>query len=74
MKEKVLKILQGVNESITDGINLIDNGIVDSFDVITIVTEIEEAFNIEIDPEDVVTENFETVDRIVAMAEKYLNA
>ena len=74
MKEKVLKVLQSVNESITDGANLINEGIVDSFEVVNIVMELEEAFDIEIDAEDVVTENFETVDAIVAMVEKYINS
>ena len=73
MKEKVLKILQDVNESIVDGANLIDEGIVDSFEVVNIVMELEEAFDIEIDAEDVVAENFETVDSITAMVEKYIN-
>ena len=74
MKEKVLKVLQSVNESITDGANLINERIVDSFEVVNIVMELEEAFDIEIDAEDVVTENFETVDAIVAMVEKYINS
>lgn len=73
MKEKVLKVLQSANESITDGVNLISNGTIDSFEVVNIVMELEEAFDIEIDAEDVVAENFETVDRITAMVEKYVN-
>ena len=73
MKEKVLKVLQSVNESITDGANLIDEGIIDSFEVVNIVMELEEAFDIEIDAEDVVAENFETVDAIVALVGKYVN-
>ena len=73
MKEKVLKILRSVNESIIDGANLIDDGIVDSFEVVNIVVELEEAFDIEIEAEDVVAENFETVDSITAMVEKYVN-
>lgn len=73
MKEKVLSILQGVNESITDGANLISEGIIDSFEVVNIVMELEEAFDIEIDAEDVVAENFETVDSITIMVEKYVN-
>ena len=72
MKEKVLKVLQSVNEAIADGENLITSGIVDSFEVVNIVMELEEAFEIEIDAEDVVAKNFETVDRITAMVEKYV--
>lgn len=72
MKEKVLEILQSVNESITDGADLIGEGVIDSFEVVNIVMELEEAFDIEIDAGDVVAENFETVDRITAMVEKYV--
>ena len=74
MKEKVLKVLQSVNESIIDGANLIDEGLVDSFEVVNIVMELEEAFDIEIDAEDVIAENFETVDNITALVEKYVNS
>ena len=73
MKEKVLQILKTVNTSIEDGVDLISGGAVDSFEVVNIVMELEEAFNIEIDAEDVVAENFETVDSITAMVEKYVN-
>ena len=73
MKEKVLKVLQSVNESIIDGANLIDEGILDSFEVVNIVMELEEAFDIEINAEDVLSENFRTVDAIVALVGKYVN-
>lgn len=70
MKEKVIEILAGINPMIKDGINLISEGIVDSFAVVNIVMELEEAFEIEIDPEDVIAENFENVDKIAALVEK----
>ena len=70
MKERVLEILKSVNPNITDGVNLIDSGVVDSFEVVNIVMELEEAFCIEIDAEDVVAENFKTVDTITALLEK----
>lgn len=47
--------------------------LVDSFEVVNIVMELEEAFDIEIDAEDVVAENFQTVDTIVALVEKTVN-
>lgn len=73
MKEKVLKVLQSVNGSIVDGKKLIESGIIDSFEVVNIVMELEAAFDIEIDAEDVIAENFETVDGITAVVEKYAN-
>lgn len=70
MKERVIEMLKNINPSIKEGINLISEGLIDSFEVVNIVMEIEEAFNIEIEPEEVVAENFETVDAIVALVEK----
>lgn len=71
MKEKVLEVLQSVNESIVDGTNLIENNIIDSFEVVNVVMELEDAFDIKIDAEDVVSENFETVDAITNLVKKY---
>lgn len=73
MKEKVLEVLQSVNEAIVDGAELIESNIIDSFEIVNIVMELEEAFEIEIDADDVIAENFETVDAITALVEKYKN-
>ena len=73
MKEKVLSIIQGVNPKIKDGVNLITEGLIDSFEVVNIVMELEEEFNVEIDAEEVVAENFETVDAIIALLERVMD-
>ena len=73
MKEKLLEVLARVNPQLTDGVNFITEGLIDSFEVVNIVMELEEAFDIEIDPEDIVGENFETVDAIVALVKKTIN-
>lgn len=39
-------------------VNFIEEGMLDSFDVITLVTEFEEEFDLEIDGEDIIPENF----------------
>ena len=73
MKEKVLKVLQSVNQLITDGANLFDEGILDSYGVMNIVMGLEDAFGIKIDLMDLDTKNFETVDAIVELVEKRSN-
>ena len=40
--------------------------------MVNIVAEIESEFQIEIDPEDIISENFESVDNIVSLVKKYL--
>lgn len=70
MKEKILQILQGVNEEIREGVNLIQEGIIDSFAVVNIVLELEETFEIEIDPELIISENFETIETIETLVQR----
>ena len=70
MKEKVLEILAAIDSDMKDGINLIDEGLLDSFQIANVVMELEEALDIQIAVGEVVAENFETVDAIVALVEK----
>ena len=63
MKE-LLDILNKVRQGI-DYVNekhLVSDELIDSLDVMTIVTEICDEFDVEILPTDVVTENFESVE------------
>lgn len=74
MKEKVLEILAEVNEEILDydGDNLVDSGLLDSFLIIDLVEMFEEEFDIEIDAQLVVVENFQTKEAIIKMLEAIL--
>lgn len=72
MKEKVLEILHRTNPDIVDGIDLIEGGIIESFEVVRITMELEEAFGIEINADDYYADNFRTVDSITALIEKYV--
>jgi len=49
---------------------LIDNGILDSFDIVSLVGELNEAFDIEINPTDLIPENFNSAEAIFALVEK----
>ena len=73
MKEESIAILADLRPEFDfaeEGIDFIEEGMLDSFDVITLVDELEEKFNIIIDGVDVVSANFATVDKIEALIKK----
>lgn len=72
MREKVLAALCKVNPKIANNVeaDLLEMGLIDSFEIVNVVMELESAFNIEIDPELINPDNFQTVDAIVGMMEK----
>ena len=49
---------------------LIANGILDSFDIVSLVTALNDAFDIEIKPNDLVPENFNSATAMLALVEK----
>ncbi|MFS4481482.1 acyl carrier protein [Hyunsoonleella sp. 2307UL5-6] len=57
------------NEDIEDGLettdDLLGSGILDSIGMMKLITFIEESFDIKVDPEDMVIENFMTVENVV---------
>jgi acyl carrier protein len=72
MKQEVLKILQEIRPEFdfSEGINFIENGMLDSLDVINLVVALDNHFNVSIDGMDIAPENFMTIDSIVALLEK----
>lgn len=72
MEEKVLEILEEYcEEALTyEGDNMMEEGIIDSFTVINIVSELEDAFDIEIDAKYVVAENFKNKAAILELVER----
>ena len=71
MEEQVLAILQGVRDDV-DFENeeaLIDDGILDSFDIIAIVSDLNDEFDVEISADELEPENFNTLEAITALVE-----
>ena len=62
--DQMLAILKGVRPDIDfeNEKELIDGNVLDSFDIIAIVGEFDDAFNIDIDVADLEPENFNTVE------------
>ena len=52
---------------------LMDKGILDSFDIITIVAEIAEAYDVQIPAEELVPENFNSAAALYALIEKLMD-
>jgi len=49
---------------------LIDGGILDSFDVVTIVAEVDDAYDVQIPAEELVPENFNSAQALFALIER----
>ena len=72
MKEKVLEILANLRPDFdfTEDVNFIEEGMLDSFDVVTLVSDLDSTFGISIDGVDIVPENFSSVDSIINLLKK----
>ena len=72
MTQQFIDILNRVNPEILEynGHDLVHDGILDSLDVMNLVAELEQAFSIEFDPDDVIPENFAAAQTIWALVEK----
>ena len=73
--EKLIEILESVKPGIEyEGkTNLIGSGELDSFDVITLVSELNEAYDIDVPVEEIVEENFNSVEAMYKLIQKLLD-
>lgn len=64
--EELLKILQGVRPDVdfTNETALIDDGLLDSFDVVSIISEIDDQFGVQIRINELDPENFNSAESI----------
>lgn len=51
--------------------NLIDDELIDSFDLVTIASEIMDQFSVEFDVDDLVPENFNSAEAMMDLIDKY---
>ena len=70
--EKLLEILEDIQpdadyETCT---TLIDDGILDSFAILSIVAELEDTFGVSVTPAEIIPENFNSVEAIYEMIQR----
>lgn len=72
MENKIIEILSGLRPEFdfTQSSDFIEDGYLDSFDVVSLVSELEENFGILIDGEEIVPENFASVKSIETLVNK----
>lgn len=72
MKEEIIAILNDLRPEFdfNESVNFIKEGMLDSFDVINLVNELDSKFDISIDGVDVMPENFSSIESIENLLHK----
>lgn len=77
MKEKIIKILTDLRPEFDftdESLNFIEEGMLDSFDIVSLVDALDTEFNIVIDGTDIIPENFASVKSIENLINKSVEA
>lgn len=73
--EQLLELLREVDDTV-DFVSenaIIDDGVIDSIDLTGLIADIEDTFHIEIGMDDIIPENFNTIDAMWAMIQRLQN-
>lgn len=72
MNKQIIEILTELRPEFdfAEGINFIEEGMLDSFDVINLVQALDEKFGISIDGMDILPENFSGIGAIISLLNK----
>lgn len=74
MDYKIKEILREIKPDILKfDKDLINEGIVDSFDIVRIVAELEEEFNIQFNIEEIESDNFKSVNNIINLVKNKID-
>lgn len=70
--EKLMEILSSLRPDVDfeNETALIDDGILDSFDIVSLVGELSEEFDVEIKPSDLIPTNFNSAEAINSLIER----
>ncbi|RDY57584.1 acyl carrier protein [Flagellimonas nanhaiensis] len=69
MKEKIITFLTEIRPEFdfSESSNFIEEGMLDSFDIVSLVASLDEEFGISIDGTEILPENFSSVDGIIQL-------
>lgn len=72
--DKLIEVLEDLvpNQEFKGITGLVDNGILTSLVIVSLIAEISDEFEVDIPLEDLVPENFDSAETIWAMIQKYL--
>ena len=73
MKERIIKILTDLRPEFDftdESLDFIEEGMLDSFDVVSLVDALDTEFNIVIDGVDILPENFSSIESIMNLLKK----
>lgn len=72
MEQRVFKVLKLINEDICSyqGSKMLEDKIIDSFEIMQIISDLEEEFNMEIDAENIIVENFKNAQSVIDMMKR----
>ena len=73
MKQKIIELLSGIRPEcdFTQSVDFIEEGMLDSMDIVNLVTEMEEEFDIDIPATDISIKNFNNINSIIELVEKH---
>lgn len=73
MKEKILQILSGLRPEcdFEQSDNYIEDGFLDSMDIVNLVSELEEEYDIDIPATDISIKNFTSIDTIIELVKRH---
>lgn len=73
MKDKIKEVLENIRPEFdfADSENFLEDGLLDSFDLITLVSSLDQTFGISIEGTEMTPENFQNIDTIEKLVQKY---
>ncbi len=73
MKNRILELLLSIHPDYdyANSNNYIEDGLLDSYDMMVLITELEDSYNIMIDPVEIIPENFANLEALCTLITNY---